>query len=272
MIPHRPPHIHPNHSTIFLTGRIYSGISWIFPEHTKQYALNKLVEIMPTYHMTLDAYVICHNHYHLLAQVTHGALVPKFIKHFHGATAHYIKQNLPEIVTVGGQILTRDITPWDKRQTIRLNTKINVLRRELKLATTEKQKYNVLAQFIAHHPIITRKLKSATTDSDVSANFNSLPNVLAQFIAHPDVLVLLTSQETPIWYQYMDHIIRNETDYYKHLNYIHQNSVKHGLTKRLTEYKWSSIHTWIKNKGKEFVVDCFHRYPIRDFQPLGCWE
>ena len=58
----------------------------------------------------------------------------------------------------------------------------------------------------------------------------------------------------------MDHVIRDESDYYRHLNYIHQNPVKHGLTKRMTQYQWSSIHD---------VIDSFRRYPIVDFQPVG---
>ena len=109
-----------------------------------------------------------------------------------------------------------------------------------------------------------RGLKSANT-----------PGVIAQFIARNPhitdtaVLALLTAKDPPIWHQYMDHVIRDEEDYYKHLNYIHQNPIKHGYTKKLADYRWSSIHKWIKKEGKEFIADCFRQYPIVDFNPIA---
>lgn len=217
---HRPLHIHPDTSIIFLTGRIYGGFSWLYPETTKQYFWDKLQEILPTYKLELDAWVVNNNHYHLLLKVTQGNLLSKFVKQLHGSMANYIKKNMPSIVN-GEQVLTREITPWDIRQ--------------------------------------TRRINSANT---VLANFNSR-------LYDPKVIALLKAQDRPIWYQYMDHVIRNEEDYYKHLNYIHQNPVKHGYAKKMTEYKWSSIHDWVKNHGKEYVVDCFRTYPIKDFEPIA---
>lgn len=273
MIPHRPVHIHPDTSTIFVTGRTYAGISWLYPNHTKQFLYDKLQEILPRYHIELDAHVICHNHYHLLLRVARGDGLSKFVKHLHGATARYIKQHMPEIVTLGGQILTREITPWDRRQNTRLHDEEHDLARRINSATTEMKKREVVAKFISHHPIIERRLKSATTKENVLANFSShqrndvLAQFIARFISHPDILILL-SKDPPIWHQYMDHVIRSETDYYKHLNYTHQNPVKHGLAKRMTEYPWSSIHRWVEEWGKEFMIDCFRQYPIANFKPI----
>jgi putative transposase len=46
-----------------------------------------------------------------------------------------------------------------------------------------------------------------------------------------------------IWqYRFWDHIIRNQEDFNRHLDYIHFNPIKHGLTNRPFEYKFSSIH------------------------------
>ncbi len=45
-----------------------------------------------------------------------------------------------------------------------------------------------------------------------------------------------------IWQRrFWDHLIRNENDYYAHLNYIHYNPVKHGYVKRAYDYPHSSI-------------------------------
>lgn len=49
-----------------------------------------------------------------------------------------------------------------------------------------------------------------------------------------------------VWqHRFWDHIIRNEDDLKKHLDYIHYNPVKHGLTRSPFEYKHSSIHDFL---------------------------
>lgn len=261
---HRPPHIHPDGSLIFLTGRTYGGISWLYPKHAKDYFYNKLLEILPIYAVTLDGYVICNNHYHLLLHAAKGNKIPQFVKHLHGATSHYIKTNMPKIMAGGDQILTRETTPWDIRQRERLG-------RELKFSNTEIG----IAQFIARHKntiaknLGLRGLKSISERGLKSANTE---NVIAKFISrinNPYVLILLAMRESPIWYQYLDHIIRDDNDYFKRLNYIHQNPVKHNYVSKMTTYPWSSIHEWIKKRGKEFIIDCFRKYPIVDFNPAG---
>lgn len=40
--------------------------------------------------------------------------------------------------------------------------------------------------------------------------------------------------------RFWDHIIRDEDDYIRHLNYIHLNPVKHGIVERAIDYPHSS--------------------------------
>lgn len=68
-----------------------------------------------------------------------------------------------------------------------------------------------------------------------------------------------------IWWNYWDHCIRNERDYYTHLNYIHHNPVKHGLVGRMEDYPFSSYREFIQRNGREWVDYCFYTYPIIDF-------
>jgi REP element-mobilizing transposase RayT len=71
-----------------------------------------------------------------------------------------------------------------------------------------------------------------------------------------------------IWYQYWDHCIRDEKDFYKHFNYIHNNPIKHKKAANLQElkkYKFSSFNSWIEKKGGEWINSCFEIYPIFDF-------
>lgn len=49
-----------------------------------------------------------------------------------------------------------------------------------------------------------------------------------------------------VWqHRFWDHIVRNEDDLKKHLEYIHYNPVKHGLTRSPFEYEHSSIHYYL---------------------------
>jgi putative transposase len=71
-----------------------------------------------------------------------------------------------------------------------------------------------------------------------------------------------------IWWNYFDHIIRNESDFFKHLNYIHQNPIKHRITSDF-DYRFSSYNLWVRKKGKEYLDQAFEKYPIIDFVMKG---
>ncbi len=71
-----------------------------------------------------------------------------------------------------------------------------------------------------------------------------------------------------VWYQYWDYCVKNEQDYWKHFNYIHQNPIKHGYIggiRNLKTFKFSSFGDWVKKRGEEWIYDCFGKYPITDF-------
>ncbi len=46
--------------------------------------------------------------------------------------------------------------------------------------------------------------------------------------------------------RFYDHIIRDATDLNRHLDYIHFNPVKHGLTEDPFEWKWSSLDEFLR--------------------------
>lgn len=71
-----------------------------------------------------------------------------------------------------------------------------------------------------------------------------------------------------IWWNYFETPINSEKFFYNHLNYIHQNPIKHGLSKKFG-YKFSSYSSWEQKKGKEYLDDCFSKYPIIDFKMLN---
>jgi putative transposase len=51
-----------------------------------------------------------------------------------------------------------------------------------------------------------------------------------------------------VWqYRYWDHIIRNQKDMDRHMDYIHYNPVKHRFVVDPFKYHYSSIHQYYKN-------------------------
>ncbi|SET15206.1 putative transposase [Nitrosomonas marina] len=52
--------------------------------------------------------------------------------------------------------------------------------------------------------------------------------------------------ERGIWQRrYWEHMIRNDNDYARHVDYIHFNPVKHGYVDHAVDWAWSSIHRYI---------------------------
>jgi putative transposase len=52
--------------------------------------------------------------------------------------------------------------------------------------------------------------------------------------------------ERGIWQRrYWEHVIRDERDYERHVDYIHYNPVKHGYVYRASDWPYSSIHRYI---------------------------
>ena len=51
-----------------------------------------------------------------------------------------------------------------------------------------------------------------------------------------------------IWQRrYWEHLIRDEQDYIRHVEYIHHNPVRHGYTAKASDWPYSSIHRFIKS-------------------------
>jgi putative transposase len=56
-----------------------------------------------------------------------------------------------------------------------------------------------------------------------------------------------TKGERGIWQRrYWEHIIRDENDFARHVDYIHINPLKHGLVTRVADWPYSSFHRLVK--------------------------
>ena len=57
----------------------------------------------------------------------------------------------------------------------------------------------------------------------------------------------LKRHERGIWQRrFWEHALRNETDYIRHVDYIHYNPVKHGWVTRVTDWQYSSFHRFVE--------------------------
>lgn len=45
--------------------------------------------------------------------------------------------------------------------------------------------------------------------------------------------------------RFHDHVIRDDTDFQRHLDYLHYNPVKHGYAARAADWPFSSFHSWL---------------------------
>lgn len=53
--------------------------------------------------------------------------------------------------------------------------------------------------------------------------------------------------EYGIWQRrYWEHLIRDDTDFERHVDYIHYNPVKHLLVGRPIDWQWSSLHRFVR--------------------------
>jgi len=59
-----------------------------------------------------------------------------------------------------------------------------------------------------------------------------------------------------LWqYRFWDHVIRDVEDMRRHIQYIHFNSVKHGLVADPAEYPWSSYRNFYGERQGHVVTD-----------------
>ena len=76
-----------------------------------------------------------------------------------------------------------------------------------------------------------------------------------------------TGCDLRVWWNYWDYCPRDERDYYRHLNYLLWNPVKHGYVTRLRDWPHSSFHSLLDKFGAARLRVQFRDYP--DFRELA---
>jgi putative transposase len=65
-----------------------------------------------------------------------------------------------------------------------------------------------------------------------------------------------------VWYRSQDRTMRSDRHYFTSLNYIHNNPVKHGYVTKWQDWPFSSVHWYLENKGREWMLDLWRGYPV----------
>ncbi|PKO04767.1 MAG: transposase [Chloroflexi bacterium HGW-Chloroflexi-3] len=54
-------------------------------------------------------------------------------------------------------------------------------------------------------------------------------------------------REAAIWQRrFWEHVIQDDMDFERHLDYIHYNPIKHGYVEKASDWQWSSFHKFVK--------------------------
>ena len=58
--------------------------------------------------------------------------------------------------------------------------------------------------------------------------------------------VQIKRRERGIWQRrYWEHLIRDQQDFNAHMDYIHINPLKHGLVQRVSDWSYSTFHSYV---------------------------
>jgi putative transposase len=68
-----------------------------------------------------------------------------------------------------------------------------------------------------------------------------------------------------VWHAFSDRYIRGDIHYYRTINYIHANAVKHGYVENSSEWPWSSLSGYMERFGREELRRWWDAYPINGY-------
>ncbi len=86
-------------------------------------------------------------------------------------------------------------------------------------------------------------------DTNYSTRWNLLKGKFSRSLAKGEQLSnsRIKRRERGIWQRrFWEHMLRNEEDFNRHLDYIHWNPVKHGYVSNVMDWSHSSFHKYVK--------------------------
>jgi putative transposase len=84
-------------------------------------------------------------------------------------------------------------------------------------------------------------------DADFSGRWRRIKSLFARQVARGSPIKRNERGEYALWQRrFWEHTIRDEADFARHIDYIHYNPVKHGLTPRVVDWPHSSFHRYVR--------------------------
>jgi putative transposase len=72
-----------------------------------------------------------------------------------------------------------------------------------------------------------------------------------------------------VWCNAMEHRIKSERHFWATVNYIHNNSIKHGYVEKWSDWPFSSASDYLKKVGYDEAVKIWKEY---DISKMGDWD
>ncbi len=89
---HHPPHLFLDDTWTIITAATVNHVPFLASQRAKAFLRNKLRELIQEFHITLKAWVILNDHYHLLLKSNAAKTLPRFFGKLHGSTAFQFNQ------------------------------------------------------------------------------------------------------------------------------------------------------------------------------------
>lgn len=85
-------------------------------------------------------------------------------------------------------------------------------------------------------------------DADYSGRWRAIKSRFSRTLAHDDVRLNRNRRgEFDFWQRrFWEHLLRDDDDFARHVDYIHYNPVKHGLVTSPSAWPLSSIHAFVR--------------------------
>jgi putative transposase len=89
----------------------------------------------------------------------------------------------------------------------------------------------------------------SVNDVDYSKRWMLIKSMFSRHIPKTELIndSRMKKRERGIWQRrFWEHTIRDEFDWQQHVDYIHNNPVKHGWVKQAIDWPYSSLHSYLK--------------------------
>ena len=96
-------------------------------------------------------------------------------------------------------------------------------------------------------------------DNDFSKRWMLIKSGFSRSIANDEEINISRKKkgERGIWQRrFWEHLIRDEVDYENHINYIHNNPVKHGYVDRVRDWPHSTFHDYVAREEVDVDWGC----------------